>query len=62
MGGKIVSKQDGTIVVYSYKKDNKPKVKKRQQATKKEIKTKEEEIKEVKIGEQTSLLNIGDNE
>ena len=34
MGGKIVSKQEGTIIVYSYKKDNKPK-------SKKEIKVKE---------------------
>ena len=63
MGGKILSQQEGTIIVYSYKKDNKPKIKRRSPVVKqkKEIANEEEFKKEVVLMEQTSLLDLEDN-
>ena len=64
MGGKIVSKQEGTLVVYSYKKDNKPKSKRFETKAKDKDETliQEEKFKkESIIAEQTSLLDLEDN-
>ena len=67
MGGKIVSKQEGVIIVYSYKKDNKPKSSKKYGikdvniSLKEEKETNEEQSKKTVIAEQTSLLDLEDN-
>lgn len=63
MGGKIVSKQEGTIIVYSYKKDNKPKSKRFETKKSKAsaITSVPSNENEVLIAEQTSLLDLEDN-